>query len=1431
MANGFFRARPHFENRQIVQYMGDSIHLSGQTNFELGGFNSYIYDSYEDFLNGISGATFTSLPLSAATDPISGWSNQTVYSPGIFRIVPPKKIFFSGNTSVITGVTQEDVTGYIPVAFDSQGTVVWSPLSGITSTSGSCSPNFYVQTITPCGTDTLTIDGNLLVKGVTTSGVTIIETETVRVEDNNMELNWGGNHTTAIGGGITVLSGQSNSADSRIYTLSDGTWMFEPGLSATTIPYVYDTSVSTTAIVPQLGDNSSQSDYTTILAGSGNTITINSEYSTILGGYNNKISGHTYGYIIGGKDNLIDFDLAQETSAKEHEGIIGSERSEIFNSARSVIMASLDSKIDESSVSTIINGYGYDGGTNKVLIDGSYYGATQGFENSWNNSIIGLLHVVGLDGNTDSGILGRAVHNTILGSEDVYMSSDTGTTVLRHNLISNSNRSKIVSSTYSSLLGSTLSQIQSDNEHAIILGAKSGTIQTGNTYPVIIGGLTNTLSQDSNYTTILNGNVNTIYDSNSYSSIIGSDLSRIYEQNRWASILGSNASYIQSGGTLTSIIASDGIWVEGENTHVFVTNSTDSYVYDVDESTIIGSSGARISGNTTSHLHNLILNSDGTSSTNNIIKRSFLSSLINSYVSTIDNQQFATILNSTTSNITDYGNGSGVGQRQSNTIIGGQNNDIISGFKDTIIGGNLNKISYVSGYPSISNGIFGGGGNIISGHTASVILGGTNNLISFDPASMNGILAGKYHTIRGGGMDTILGGQYNTIEGQTISDTDVSNSILGGQYNFIYTATTSTILGGTGNTISESTHSSILGGSQNILYGNGGGIGNNSVIVGGENHIMDGLGNGTILGGTDNIVSGTSNYASMIGGGFNIMENGNVGMLNAAFTNIRANNGANVGWDYSTVLGGYLNDYYRTTFYALPPVSSFIGGYGNTVDLGIPFTFNFITNLNTKAIGDVSISSIISNYLSTGDTLTLSNMITSENSSMTDVYGSTMINGELSTMVNTYANFMVSTYNSDIIGADVNNPVTANIMIGGESHTINSTVTGPNQTSYNQLIGGANNSVTESRNNTIIGGDNNLITGTSVTVSNEGLILHSETSKIFNSSNFPVIIGSSNSRIENNQTRGTIIAGSGSLIAEDSDGVIIGGTSNILSGNSTTPTILGGTFNQIICEGGSFGSVNAILNSSQSEIIGFQPQYSTIVGGLKNSLKQSVGIFSPVTLVGGNEINVTGKTTSVASDAGTFGGYKNTMYDSEYSYMIGGTGNTIASVDRTIILGGEGITATLSNVVYVPDLVLDNLPSQSVLGTDANGKIIAGTGGGGGVTIDPYEDVGNVNSITWDVSGTSTNYQATLTGNTTLDLTNVRNGDYGTLIVEQDGVGSRTLTFGNVNGGAATHKVVNGGGGSPTLTSTPNAVDILSFTSTDGPVGPLLYWTVGNDYT
>ena len=134
-----------------------------------------------------------------------------------------------------------------------------------------------------------------------------------------------------------------------------------------------------------------------------------------------------------------------------------------------------------------------------------------------------------------------------------------------------------------------------------------------------------------------------------------------------------------------------------------------------------------------------------------------------------------------------------------------------------------------------------------------------------------------------------------------------------------------------------------------------------------------------------------------------------------------------------------------------------------------------------------------------------------------------------------------------------------------------------------------------------------------------------------------------------------------------------------------------------------------------------------------------------------------------------------------------------------------------------------------VLTSDASGNASwQASTGGGGVSIDPYNNVGSTGtSFNWNVSGLSTNYEVTLTANTTLNLSNVRNGDYGTIILTQDGTGGRTLTFGTVNGSATTHRVVNGGGGSAVLTSNGNAIDILTFTYN----GSVMFWTVGNDYT
>ena len=74
------------------------------------------------------------------------------------------------------------------------------------------------------------------------------------------------------------------------------------------------------------------------------------------------------------------------------------------------------------------------------------------------------------------------------------------------------------------------------------------------------------------------------------------------------------------------------------------------------------------------------------------------------------------------------------------------------------------------------------------------------------------------------------------------------------------------------------------------------------------------------------------------------------------------------------------------------------------------------------------------------------------------------------------------------------------------------------------------------------------------------------------------------------------------------------------------------------------------------------------------------------------------------------GGSDNTMLTGVTgSVIVGGTGHTINSgVIRTVVLGGIDITADTSDMVYVPDLVIDGLNSTDPLATDANGKIVAG---------------------------------------------------------------------------------------------------------------------------
>lgn len=92
-------------------------------------------------------------------------------------------------------------------------------------------------------------------------------------------------------------------------------------------------------------------------------------------------------------------------------------------------------------------------------------------------------------------------------------------------------------------------------------------------------------------------------------------------------------------------------------------------------------------------------------------------------------------------------------------------------------------------------------------------------------------------------------------------------------------------------------------------------------------------------------------------------------------------------------------------------------------------------------------------------------------------------------------------------------------------------------------------------------------------------------------------------------------------------------------------------------------------------------------------------------------------------------------------------------------------------------------------------------------------------AITWDQTKGAT-AAVTLTGNSTLTITNAIAGMYGLIKVKQDATGSRTLTL------PAGSKVINGGAGLVILTTIANAVDVLSYFYD----GTNYFWTIGYNY-
>jgi len=219
----------------LFQLKGEDIYtrVQGGTNISTGGTASVPIVNLDDdiSLNSITATTVSASTLYSGTTDLSNifqYKGEDIYT----RVQGGTNISTGGTASVpIVNLDDDIILNSISATTISATTFYLNTtdLNNILNnkydkTGGTINGNVVII-------NDLFVDGNFTVYGTATT----IYTETIQVEDNNIELNFSGNHATAIGGGIILLSGQSDGSHSTILSDSDGNWIIKPALSSSTI--------------------------------------------------------------------------------------------------------------------------------------------------------------------------------------------------------------------------------------------------------------------------------------------------------------------------------------------------------------------------------------------------------------------------------------------------------------------------------------------------------------------------------------------------------------------------------------------------------------------------------------------------------------------------------------------------------------------------------------------------------------------------------------------------------------------------------------------------------------------------------------------------------------------------------------------------------------------------------------------------------------------------------------------------------------------------------------------------------------------------------------------------------------------------------------------------------------------------------------------
>ena len=628
--------------------------------------------------------------------------------------------------------------------------------------------------------------------------------------------------------------------------------------------------------------------------------------------------------------------------------------------------------------------------------------------------------------------------------------------------------------------------------------------------------------------------------------------------------------------------------------------------------------------------------------------------------------------------------------------------------------------------------------------------------------------------------------------GNNITDVSTYSSILGGKTNNMDTSPYSVIGGGLSNTITGSSYTSIVGGTNNKIHGS-----NRSFIAGGSGNLMNtnslyssmmGSRNGTITDASiSNIIGGNTNIISAAT--FSDIINGTQNEIKQTVT---IAGGTDV--DNNFIINGQNNKIHSARF------SGIIGSSGSQIRFNTTYsgasTNNMVLGGSNHLIDGHTSSVILGGYSNTiaFDDISQNGILAGRNN--------TVIGGGLAAIVGGSGN--------TINGNPLSDSDISNVIVGGNDNIIN---TGGTST----ILGGSNNILDNTTNSVIVGGQ--FITGTtndtlftpSIRVFGDEYIHSDDTSVnvgVLGDNKGGLVYfnhtGSTTWTVANNNISGQTSVGVGQL--STGKNVLLKYYGEDYIRNAVTPT-----------NGVDFYQNKAVLNlgNNSDGLI-----FSLDAGANLSRLWFEENAESGMLIAGRGGFN-------------------------ELSLGIGLNPNGTEIPTAHLQIGGTGTTGTFR--------FLDgNQQSGYVMTSDVNGNVSwsAPTGGGGGdyvptsggtVTGDlvvsgttnvngnetirkkAFQTLTSGTTVTWNVNN-GINAEVTLGGNSTLDITNVQDGDYGTLIVIQDSVGSRTLAL----DGTYTNRVVNGGGGGILLTSTPNTHDIVTWVYNGGT--NTMYWNVGNDY-